>query len=52
MNRLIKVFTLFYIILLLLFVFNIIKQRSWIKESEQTISHTQQMFNFERKNGE
>jgi hypothetical protein len=52
MNSFLKAFALFYLVLLSLFVFNILEQRNWIKVGEQRISHTQQMFNFERKNGE
>jgi hypothetical protein len=52
MNSFLKAFALFYLVLLSLFVFNILEQRNWIKAGEQRISHTQQMFNFERKNGE
>jgi len=49
MNSFLKIFALFYLVLLSLFVFNILEQRDWIKIGEQRISHTQQMFNFERK---
>lgn len=49
MNSFLKIFALFYLVLLSLFVFNILEQRGRIKTGEQRISHTQQMFNFERK---